>query len=68
MFQPQLLRWVPDAPLTLRVRGVLLVAVASYARSGRVGQIFDGGSALPASAKLHGSVVILRDDGSPVAT
>lgn len=43
----QLLR---GALLTLWVRGVLLAAVASYARSGRTGQIFDGGSALPVSA------------------
>lgn len=29
--------------------------------------MWDGGSALPASPKLHGSVVVLRDDSSPVA-
>lgn len=54
--------------LTLCVRTVSLHAVASYARSGRAREVSDGGSALPASPKLHGPVIVLRDDGSPVAT
>lgn len=54
--------------LTLCVRAVSLHAVASYARPGRAREVSDGGSALPASPKLHGPVVVLRDDGSPAAT
>lgn len=50
------------------VRTVALYAIASYARPGRAGKVSDGGSALPASPKLHGPVVVLRDDGSPAAT
>ena len=55
-------------PASICIRTVCLHAVASYARPGRVREVSDGGSALLASPKLHGPVVVLRDDGSPAAT
>ena len=52
----------------LCICSVSLHPVASYARPCRAREVSNCGSALPAPSKLHGPVVVLRDDGSPAAT
>lgn len=51
-----------------KTSAVCFHAISTDAGTSRSRKVLDGGSALSASAQLHGAVIILRDDGPATAT